>query len=453
MNMIHGSFFSQSRLCFGLCLLVFFVGVLPVAAMEPAWTYQAEEQVQTIAISTNATLIAAGGDGKGLYVLDGNGALLWEKSLESPILNVAVTVDGSSVTAFNDRGKIYCFNRSGGELWSYQTNVGTFSGKSTSFYQTPDGSFTVTGNEYGMVYKVNKSGQLVWETFLGRKIHDLAMTGDGNWTLTGEDGGRSELLDSGGNITWTTDGFANHVVMTRDGGIFVIGGGEASLGECAIYRDEMRAAFRKMGNANDLAITPRGTVTVIASEDGNLYRYDREGRSVWNFSFDGKPMQKVAMPSDASWIAAISGDSNMILVKNDGSLAGSLFTKSPLLDLAFTPDGSAFVAASRNRNIYLFRVPLTGQALVPLVTASASPLVSMSAITTTPAGNSSGAVITQTANATRARTTVQTPRMTASLPTTAAPATPTTTPTAGSFAVPLLVAAGCACAYVIRRRV
>jgi len=163
MNMIHGSFFSQSRLCFGLCFLVFFVGVLPVAALEPAWTYQAEEQIQTIAISTNATLIAAGGDGKELYVLDSNGALLWEKSLESPILNVAVAVDGSSVTAFNDRGKIYCFNRSGGELWSYQTNVGTFSGKSTSFYQTPDASFTVTGNEYGMVYKVNRSGQLVWE--------------------------------------------------------------------------------------------------------------------------------------------------------------------------------------------------------------------------------------------------------------------------------------------------
>jgi len=453
MNMMHESFFSQSRLCFGLCLLVFFVGVLPVAALEPAWTYQTEEQIQTIAISTNATLVAAGGDGKELYVLDGNGALLWEKSLESPILNVAVAVDGSSVTAFNDRGKIYCFNRSGGELWSYQTNVGTFSGKSTSFYQTPDASFTVTGNEYGMVYKVNKSGQLVWETFLGRKIHDLAMTGDGNWTLTGEDGGRSELLDSGGNVTWTADGFANHVVMTRDGGIFVIGGGEASLGECAIYRDEMRAEFRKMGNANDLAITPRGTVTVIASEDGNLYRYDREGRSVWNFSFDGRSMQKVAMPSDASWIAAIEGDSNIILVKNDGSLSDSLDTKSPLLDLVFTPDGSAFVASSRNCNIYLFRVPLAGQALAPLVTASVSPAVSTSAITPALVGNSSGAVTTQTANATRAQTTVQTLLMTASKSTTATPATPTKTPTAGSFAVPLLVAAGCACAYVIRRRV
>lgn len=414
------------RMCLLLCILISCVSF--AAALKPQWTYLTDEQLQVVDISANASVIAAGGDVNTLYVFDNMGDLLWERHLDSPIIDVATSPDGSSVTAMNDRGKIFYFNQSGGELWTYQTNIGMFSGKVTSFFQSPDASFTVSGNEYGRLVKINKTGALVFDKFLGRRILDVSVTNDGNWTLTGEEGGYSHLFDAEGNITWETNGFANHVRMSQDGGLVIIGGGEGSMGEFALYRDEARAAYQKMGTVNDLAITPRGTVTVVASEDGTLYRYDREGHPVWNYTYNGKPVKKVAIPSDASRIAAVTGDNYVFLVKNDGSFVDDFLVNfsmiSQVLDISFAPDGSSFAAVSRDRNIYFFRIPLSAA-----VTTS-TPITAESS--TSPAQVSVSRTL---------------PIPVGTLKSTS----PTTTPSAGSGITLFVLLMGLVCVYMVRK--
>jgi len=413
-------------MCLLLCILISCVSF--AAALNPQWTYMADEQLQVVDISANASVIAAGGDGNTLYVLDNTGKLLWERHLVSPIIYIAISTDGSSVTAMNDRGRIFCFNQSGGEIWTYQTNVGMFFGKVTSFFQSPDASFTVSGNEYGRLAKINKTGDLVFDIYLARKILDLSITNDGNWTLTGEEGGHSRLVDAAGNITWETNGFANHVGMAQDGTLFIIGGGEGSLGDFALYRDETRAVYQKMGTVNDLAITPRGTVTVVASEDGTIYCYDRNGYLVWNYTYNGKPVKMIAIPSDASRIAAITSDNHVFLVKNDGSFVGDFLVnfsmKSQVQDISFAPDGSSFAAVSRDRNIYFFRTPLS-----TAVTTS-TPLNADSV--TSPLKESATGTLTVPAGTLKSTS-------------------PTTTPSAGSGIALFIPLIGLGCLYMIRK--
>lgn len=95
-----------------------------------------------------------------LYMLDGDGRLLWEfdEGDEDLSWDVAMTADGGRVAVLRDA--LYMLDGDGRLLWKF--GEGDWEGWGT-VAMTPDGSRVAAGDTDGHVYMLDGRGELMWK--------------------------------------------------------------------------------------------------------------------------------------------------------------------------------------------------------------------------------------------------------------------------------------------------
>ena len=196
------------------------------SAQEALWTYKAPAGH----LDGSPAIVDINGDGKNEVVLaatsgevtalDGNGAALWSKMLESPIsvTPTAVNVVGEptpEVLLLNNHGVLYCLDgQSGAEVWRQQLAAGVEWGMTAivAVDLEQDGQVEIiTGDERGTVVCYSGDGRLLW-SYDGQQgstkcpaVGDLGFGPEAEIVVSGKTG-RVVCLSDEGKAQWECEG-------------------------------------------------------------------------------------------------------------------------------------------------------------------------------------------------------------------------------------------------------
>lgn len=193
---------------------------------ESLWSYALNHSVSSISVSANGSLVAVGGyenargpsgfyENGALYLFNGQGKMLWNKSLGGPGPTVKLSSDGSRMAVATESGILY-MNDHGQTLWSFS---GGSNGNVNSIDMSPDGSNLVasvmyrpnTENWSWSFLSFSSAGKLLWNyTSLSpggsTSVAGVRVASDGS-TLASSDvsgeNGTLYLFDHSGNLLWS----------------------------------------------------------------------------------------------------------------------------------------------------------------------------------------------------------------------------------------------------------
>lgn len=153
------------------------------------WEYKTRDAIDHISISSDGSIIVAGGDHDSIiYCLDGDGKELWKYDTNGRIKHVKISSDGTYITAGSEgmdsrghhtKGEIYFFNQRGLLLWKYIPKNNNLSGLDIS----PDGLFVVfSGIELNYL---NRDGKLLWSHEFKERISNISISSNGRYIALG----------------------------------------------------------------------------------------------------------------------------------------------------------------------------------------------------------------------------------------------------------------------------
>jgi WD40 repeat protein len=122
------------------------------------WKYDAKMPVISVAVTPDSSYLICGtgsleskeGDAPKdyrIYLLDGNGKLLWSQKIGYTVTSVSITPDGSYIAAGAWDKKVHIFSKTGEHLREFKTE-----GNVWSVSITPDGKNVVAGSTDMYVY-------------------------------------------------------------------------------------------------------------------------------------------------------------------------------------------------------------------------------------------------------------------------------------------------------------
>lgn len=282
-------------------VLIIFVLSGVVSGEEFLWKYDTGEFVESVAISSDGSYIAAGDDdtwgGGAVYIFNRSGNLLWTYNTGS-IAAVDMNSDGSYIvaaTSFRSLSEyLYLFDKNGHLLWK---KAGCWRDTSIS----PDGNYIVavaeSADKESGVYLFDKGGSLLWEKSL-----DVLSAAMGNHTVV--IGGKKGLsfLDVNGVTLWDYEAKDIESVAISSDENYIVAGGEDTI----YFFDKngnLLWHYDKLDSVTAVAINSDGSCIISGSGDGWSARYihlfDKEGNRLWGYEAYGID---VAISSDGRYI-------------------------------------------------------------------------------------------------------------------------------------------------------
>jgi len=140
------------------------------------YTLPTDEQMQSGAISANASIVVVGGQNGAVYALSKEGTLLWQKARPSEEVQVAVTDAGDKIIAGHKT--VSCYTAGGVELWTKEINTRgwTIWGIAVS----SDGSrLIITTNSDVILCDGNGVELAFFDVIAGNNIYSADLRGDG----------------------------------------------------------------------------------------------------------------------------------------------------------------------------------------------------------------------------------------------------------------------------------
>ncbi|MDK2781130.1 MAG: eukaryotic-like serine/threonine-protein kinase [Archaeoglobi archaeon] len=308
-----------------------------------------------------------------IYLLDGNGSVVWRKEIEKESWGVDITADGK-VAAGSYAGKLYVWNLEGELLWSVNLPVeepirevrfshsGTYlaygpteegrgyfalcdaeTGEKLWSYRTgdhvrrivftEDDEYVVVSSTDGFTYLFTIDGRLLWKRFHGGYVpFVLEASHENNMIVVGGKGLELYAYDFQGELLWKHE--MPEVVLCGDA--------TPDLSRIAVVVQNTLYFISRDGEIlwkrpisppghNALAITPDGNYIVAGCMDG-LKLFDNKGNEVWSFEdFNrGEPpysehpflctAQTVQISPDASKILAGFGETDRRVIMFSGGI-------------------------------------------------------------------------------------------------------------------------------------
>lgn len=242
------------------------IPVLLILALLPlgvrgttTWTFQTQGHVVDVALTPDGSTVAVASEDDHLYVLDGDGNLLWSKDFGDDVHAVAVTPDASEfVVAY--RYYTVGLDADGGELWRYETwnepwhlelrgdRVVVGAGLYLALLDLQGNEqwkvelnesmiqMEASGNLERIVVMTehdvrvfDSNGNQIWY-FLDpewRSIMSVSVSDDGNRIFVLNDASLVRMFDGDGNLLWSRadDFMAISGGMSGDGSMAAVGGG------------------------------------------------------------------------------------------------------------------------------------------------------------------------------------------------------------------------------------
>lgn len=341
-------------------------------ATTTLWNYVTDGPVHSVAISSDDKYVVAGSESTQnsgtVYFLDNQGSLLWQHTTDRKIGQVFISSDGSHVLASGyqiapgpagiyENGAIYFFDKDGTMLWNYITNdYGQILVSSLS----SDGSHVVIASGTKLSY-LDDRGKTLWNYTSHSEINSVSISSDGSNILTSA-GHTIQYFDKGGKLLWTfdTDYDYAYVKLSPDGK-YVVAGDAPSGYDGKIYfidnhgnlikKDQIGSPILSLSISDDNSHVAIGTnwATMVFNSAGN---------QIWN----DKISSQVAISSNGSFVAAVSGASNDVYLTyfdSDGNIL-SRYAIGDWAQITLSKD-SQYVALGHSTNyaasIQFIKVP------------------------------------------------------------------------------------------------
>ena len=303
---------SKPALILGIFLLLF---IMPVSAGETAtllWTFEKQTNFPDTEISPDGNYIIAGGVNCGLYLLNSEGKIIWEKKLPSAIngvdlsgnaeicaaatrngvlyiynregeylwskqagenmYDVSVSKTGEYIAAGSDDGYLYLFTGTGDLVWSKQPGGNTYGGDICSVSVSENGEYIAAGKRLFGLYLYRLSGDMIWYRQISEQVNDVATSPDGKYTGVSGSGGTTIIYQISGDESERRTNIqpVNSISISHEGRFFATG--------CQDYYARLFRggggeilSYRTSGNVRGVSLSPDGTRMAIASNDGKIY--------------------------------------------------------------------------------------------------------------------------------------------------------------------------------------
>ena len=157
--------------------------------LAPVWEYSSKASIFPVALSRDASLIAAGSRDGRLIALNGTGERLWEhrdrKHYQSPselgfVWPIGVAANGSIVVAGWGERILRAFDKQGRALWGHLANDRISEDEGFEIEISIDGSLVVAGFNDGNFVVFDRRGKPLLTERAGPYIHAPAIAEDGS---------------------------------------------------------------------------------------------------------------------------------------------------------------------------------------------------------------------------------------------------------------------------------
>jgi outer membrane protein assembly factor BamB len=306
------------------------------------WQFAAADIVDGVsADGPGEVLVQAGSH---LYLLAGDGSLLWQRTFDSPLGAVAWAhgLVGGLAVGLEDGRVMLLDPQDGAERWSY-----AFDRAAQAVSVSKGLSGMVVGLDDGRVARLDDQRRLLWEQDIGRVVSWLAVSDldqVGQDDVIARSGDNVFLLDAeDGTVTWRTDTSAERVV-------------DATLGEGVVVATDQRV-YQLDANGSESWSYPLDEVAsavhtaelvgeyvpvevAVGTVKGGIYVLDANGQLLWQ----GKGRERV----NALQAADLNGDGRQELLvgMEDGVVQayGLAVNQVPWLSTPrITPVGGGYV--------------------------------------------------------------------------------------------------------------
>jgi len=157
---------------------------------NPLWDYKTEDKVNDISLTPDGQTLGVASSDKYVYLVRA-GMLLWKYDTKAPVISVEVTPDASYVVSgtgsFESKEgegskdyKVFLFDGNGNLLWSK-----TIGYTVSSVSITPDGSYIAVGAWDKKVHIFSKSGDHLKEFKTEGNVWSVSITPDGKNVAAG----------------------------------------------------------------------------------------------------------------------------------------------------------------------------------------------------------------------------------------------------------------------------
>jgi hypothetical protein len=296
------------------------------------WRYETGNAVSSVAVSSNADYVIAGTENGGLYLLDRQRSLVWQKSFSKKVVDVSISADASRILIVTDEHltgvpDAFLFDNDGNTVWA----------KDLVDYALPcavsisqDGAYFVVADDDHQVRFFNGSGSQLWINELGDRVSSVSVSSSGNLVVAGSLDNNVYCFNKSGVELWRYD--TGHdvdgVSISPEGAyvasvgtdIFLLDGGGNHLWNKTYYY------------GSKISVSANGNYMVTGKDySRETTMLNKTGGQVWKWNFEGY-VNDVAVSSDGVFVAVATEAGFVYLIENSAPASITCEVPEPAIE-------------------------------------------------------------------------------------------------------------------------
>ncbi|MDH5374480.1 MAG: DUF5711 family protein [Candidatus Bathyarchaeota archaeon] len=182
------------------------ISTIPIVSGWVFWKYRTDGTVVSVGVSADGNYTVAGTDAGSLFLLDGNGSLLWTYHFAVDVECVAISGDGSRIAVGiheyrSGSPDIYLFDNHKNIIWQRDLVEGSWP---CDVDISPDATYIVAGDTNSKAYFYDISGtSLIWTYTAGSWVTAVSTSLGGEYTAAGSWDNSLYFFNKSGNLLWS----------------------------------------------------------------------------------------------------------------------------------------------------------------------------------------------------------------------------------------------------------
>ncbi|MBA7512395.1 hypothetical protein ES705_04400 [subsurface metagenome] len=334
------------------------------------WRYESEDQIYSVAISSDGEYIVAGQDltnSKILFFNRTGRTPLWDYTTGNRVIDVAISANGTHIAAVSHDMNLYFFNKmSNVPVWVSSGNGGNHVAMST------DGTYIVASIGTRVYFFERTSASWLWQYRAPEVISSVDISSDGEFIVAGCQDDNIYLFNRSGQSlpdatpfrVYSTNCLVLEVSISSDGNYIAATNWDVSEGTSNVYLYEKSnsSPIWTYNLFNDnyipkkcLKISSDGNYVLAGTHEKTLLLFNKTSSiPIWDYTHDGAWWEAVDISYDGSIFVGSNGGIIMLFEMPDLLPKWYYNVEWSIEDLDITPDGKNVVVGSGNHYVYFF---------------------------------------------------------------------------------------------------
>lgn len=270
----------------------FVISTLPLVSGWVFWKYQTDGTVVSVGVSADGNYTVAGTDAGSIFLLDGNGSMLWTHHFAVAVKCVAISGNGSRIAVGINEYRsgspdIYLFDNLGNIVWQKDLVQGSWP---WDVAISPDATYIVTGDPNNVFYFYDISGSKIWTYTAGDWVTAVSVSSGGEYAAAGSWDNTMYFLNKSGSLLWkhTFEDDVDSVSISPEGGY--VAAGAPTVEDVFMYLFAKNGsllltkpfhisitAVSVSANADRIAVGAYHRVTVIDRTANTIFEQETDG--------------------------------------------------------------------------------------------------------------------------------------------------------------------------------